>query len=180
MRSLLDIVTESLLDDEDEIMGKAYDKLTNPFLIIARTPKDICVDNEEFAKVLRTAEELIRKESKVVDDFKKTKQAKYKISFNFEEPNGTVPRTLPRIALPPRMYVKYGRNTYVIQGKSFTSMYPMTAELGRQGHSHLENNPPYYIPSKKLEKQLIEFMEVAIEANKFNGDKSVWNKYIAG
>ena len=71
MKHLKDVVLESLLDDEDEIMDRADDSITNPFKILARTPKEVCHNNSKFTEILRGIEKLIKTESKLVEDYKK-------------------------------------------------------------------------------------------------------------
>ena len=158
-------IKESLLDDEDEIMDKAYDAATNPFLYLARTPKEVCNDNKKFAEVLHDAEDMVKKNSKFITDWNKAKRQKYRIAMGYDD---------SRIA--PRMYIKSNSETYMIRGRALSGVIePYVMELGHMGASHFENNPPYYIPSKKLCEQMDEFIEAYRAGRK---DINAWYKYI--
>lgn len=164
MKHLQDIVTESLLDDEDEIMGKAYDVNTNPFLFLARTPKDVCDDNASYLVILHEVEKRIKKESKLVDDYTKAKRHKYRIAMGYNR------------KISPCLYIKSGAQTYMVRGQALSgTIQPYVMELGHMGSSHFENNPPYYIPSKKLCEQMDEFIEAYRVGRK---DINAWYKYI--
>lgn len=165
MKHLQDIVTESLLDDEDEIMGKAYDVNTNPFLFLARTPKDVCDDHARFIEVLWKVESLVKQNSKLVIDYKRAKSAKYRIAMGYDS------------MMAPRMYIKCGRKSYMIRGQAFSGkIQPYVMDLTpEQGSSHFENNGPYYIPNAKLMKEMDEFVEAYFAGRK---NMDAWNKYI--
>lgn len=165
MKHLKDIIQESLLDDEDEIMDKAYDVSTNPFLFLARTPKDICDDHSRFIEVLWKVESLIKQNAKLVIEYKRAKSAKYRIAMGYDS------------MMAPRMYIKCGRKSYMIQGQAFSGkIQPYVMDLTpEQGSSHFENNGPYYIPNAKLMKEMDEFVEAYFAGRK---NMDAWNKYI--
>lgn len=164
MKDLKDIVLESLLDDIDTIVGKAENRILNPFKVLACTPKNVCDNDTEFKKALEHIELMIKPNSKIIEDFKKTKSSKYKIAFGYSNIMG------------PRLYIKLGPKSYMVCGKALGGkIQPYIMELGHMGASHFENNPPYYIPNPKLIEQMDEFVIKYFEGRK---DMNVWEKYI--
>ena len=165
MRDLKDIVVESLLDDMDTIIGKAENRILNPFKVLACTPKSICDNDTEFKKALEHIELMIKSHSKIIDDFKKSKIHKYKIAFGYDS------------IMAPRLYLKLGPKYYMVRGQALGGkIQPYIMELDKvHGSIHFEKNPPYYIPNQKLIEQMDEFVTKYFEGRK---DMNVWEKYI--
>ena len=161
MRNLYDILNESLLDDEDEIMGKAYDVVSNPFKYLVRVDDSVYDNPKEFGDVLKKVEELVAMNSSSYNNYT---NHKYKIAFNVG--NGVT----------PRMYVKYGKHTYMIRGeKILRSIRPAVLKLTKdQGPQQFRTYPPYYIPNKKLVAWMDEFFKAYDDGCR---SQAVWNKY---
>jgi hypothetical protein len=161
MRELQDIVSESLLDDEDEIMGKAYDVVSNPFKTLARVDDSVYDNPEKFGELLKNVKDLVAMNSIV---HKSPTNDKYKIAFNLD--NGVT----------PRMYIKCERTTYIIRGeKLLRTIRPAVLKLTKsQGAEVFRTYGPYYIPNRKLLEWMNEFFTAYDEGCH---SREVWNKY---